>query len=680
MNKFLPSAEIINDLLAENWELRWRVFEAFYRTQLFLQDFSRSSQEYRQARELCREMANRLNGPSDINLHLVLSAAWFLGGTHFVLLILEKLGVDNPVAGDEETRKQKKPLNANHPGVGLFSYFHSLITRGKALDAAPATAIRIFPPAEAFRLITEIPEDEPRREAIRIFRQYHPESFFNRQLLSTPGHLAECPELIAFIAPPISEAEREIVTATAERLLASPDTRLVGLGLEAVGRLTLRNCRDRVTAHLPDPAAFEALTRMGDRKSCEKLLKEASSWRRGRRLQALGRLRAGLWNPAVREALREKVRKGNSEEKELALRSLTAAPDPDTIGFLLDEIVRCREWKVRKWLLKALASLPARAFTDASDSRDYADELLEFCEDIRLYPEITAAVARLPFSLHWANFLLTRINLPVQQAHYREIALCLATFADRPEIHRHLTGLLPEVDWVFSYRLLTRLAPHFNGQTIPILIKLLQDREEGRGLTIRERLTLGQNPEKFTDALAEFFVRQPAVANDFVITLTHRITTGTLPSPEELFATFTHQSAELFELVFDQKPGRLTAANCNLPRLVAWHLLSAIEVDGNDCFALVVHRTRRYEGFFRQRIIAVINRLLDHENELQDIDSLPVLQQVIDFIRGRPEFDTLRQRLLERITRITSHCRELKVFSEASQTRDLIVFKIRKLT
>ncbi|MCD6532954.1 MAG: hypothetical protein J7L25_02600, partial [Deltaproteobacteria bacterium] len=59
--------------------------------------------------------------------------------------------------------------------------------------------------------------------------------------------------------------------------------------------------------------------------------------------------------------------------------------------------------------------------------------------------------------------------------------------------------------------------------------------------------------------------------------------------------------------------------------------------------------------------------------------SLPTLNKIIDFIRGQDHYDELRQKILDRIVRITRNTRELKVFNEASQTRELRIFKVKKL-
>ncbi|NPA24806.1 MAG: hypothetical protein GXO34_03145, partial [Deltaproteobacteria bacterium] len=299
--QLIPQSDIINDLLAENWELRWRVFETFYRTQLILRDFSRSSREYRQARDLCREMADRLNGASDVNLHLILTAAWFLGRSHFLLLVLEKLGVDDPETDNLETLHQKKPLTANQPETTFFDYFHSLLKRGKAVDVATRVAVRIFPAEEAFRLIIAIPASEPRQAGVRLFRECHPDKFFNQFLLADNlSRLRQMPELLDFIAPPLTPEEISEIENLVRELLV-PGAAGLDFALRAVERLQLKSCREALEALGDHPPALVIRTRLGETEICHRLLKEARSWRKKKRIAALARLGGCLSLPEVRE-------------------------------------------------------------------------------------------------------------------------------------------------------------------------------------------------------------------------------------------------------------------------------------------------------------------------------------------------------------------------------------------
>ncbi len=672
--QLIPHSDIIDDLLAENWELRWRVFETFYRTQLILRDFSRSSREYRQARDLCREMAGRLNGASDVNLHLILTAAWLLGRNHFLLLVLEKLGVDDPETDSPETARQKKTLTTNQPEATFFDYFHSLLKRGKAVDVATRVAVRIFPAEEAFRLITAIPATEPRQAGIRLFRKYHPDKFFNQLLLADNlARLRQMPELLDFITLPLApEESSEIENLVGELLVSSGND--LDFALRAVERLQLENCRKALKTLGDHPSVLKTRARLGEKEICLRLLQEARSWRRKKRIAALARLDGCQSLPEVRKLLGERFRRGRGEEREQALRVLAAAPGPETLGIILARLNESSDNRERKQLLQALAASDWPACSDL----DPAGQLASLAEDIELYPFLTQALARFDFSEQWLA-IMRRISSPVLKPHHQEIALYMCRFACRDDIRRHLLNLVNDIDWSFSFRLLNLLAPFLRGGDIPVLLKLLEDREERRELTIKERLTKGRDLEELPEALAEFFQHHPEIARLLLEELVARLTSGSLQSSDEIFAALRREPAELAELIFGAAAEDLGATDCSLPRLLAWHLLSAIEVDGSNCFALVVHRTRRYSGFFRHRITAVINDLVGRTSELHDTDSLPILQQIIDFIRGRPGYDELREKVLQRIALVTRHSRELKVFSEATQTRELIIFKVKKL-
>ena len=201
-------------------------------------------------------------------------------------------------------------------------------------------------------------------------------------------------------------------------------------------------------------------------------------------------------------------------------------------------------------------------------------------------------------------------------------------------------------------------------------------------MTIKERLTKGQDLEKIDDALAEFLEQYPEIANLITKKIITRVITAQIPPFSELSDILKQQPAELIELMLSSSHANNPEEDADprdFPLLLTMHLLSEIKVDGSDCFALVVHRTRRYSGFFRETIIAILNRMLDTTGELDDAASLPLLNQIIDAIRGQPHFTELRDRTLKRINRITRNSRELLVFNEASQTRELRIFKVRKI-
>ncbi|MCD6269548.1 MAG: hypothetical protein J7J71_05370, partial [Deltaproteobacteria bacterium] len=314
-------------------------------------------------------------------------------------------------------------------------------------------------------------------------------------------------------------------------------------------------------------------------------------------------------------------------------------------------------------------------------TRMIANSLSQWSEKIELYPQILHALAALDFSDKWAD-ILQGSKSPVLEPHHREIALFMCRYANRYEIRRKLLSLIKDIDWGFSYRMLNLISNQFKSSDINFLLALLKERSEKRELTIKERLTKGQDLKKVDDALAEFLEQHPEIVNLVLKNIIVRVITAKIPTFHNLSKILQQQPAELIELMLSSSHAntdKLEADPRDFPLFLTMHLLSEIEVDGSDCFALVVHRTRCYSGFFREAIIAIINRLLDTEGELDNTTSLPFLAQIIDAIRGHIHFSTLRDRILKRINHITRNSRELLVFNEASQTRELRILKVRKI-
>jgi hypothetical protein len=679
MRPLIPTPEIIDDLLAENWELRWRVFESFYRARLLLKDFSRSSQEYKQARGLCLGMARRLNGASDVNLHLVLAAAWLLGDNHFLLLALENLGVDDPERDNPITRSVKRPLHGNHPEASFFACFKSLIERGIAIDAAGRTAVRIFPPESALELVASIPESEARNEALVRLREEHPAFYANSRLLHGEGksRLQQQPELLTFIGPPLEEEEKKFLEPLLADWLRTAAEPATSWALRALRRLELDPgpLQSQLAALADHPELLALQAQRGNREAQERLLKEARAWRRGKRLAALERL-VGARQPEIIALFSERLQKGSPEEQQLSRAGLVAAGTREAVAALLERATECRNPQEQKVVLAALAQ--TQVARPELRPADYSARLAALAEQNELYPELAQALENTPPGPAWEE-KLTGLKSPVIEPARQEIAVLLAGAANRPQIREQLSRLLRDLDWGFSYRLLNRLAPHFGAREIPLLLQLLAEREERRELTVKERLTKGRDLEQLPEALAEFFLQRPDIAARMVRRLVVEIIAGRPPQPQRLLEELKQQPPALAALVLGGEPDKIGPAGASLPRMLAWKMLSAIEVDGSDVFALVVHRTRHYGGFFRMRISEVIGRIIENDPELQNPDGLPLLEKIIDFIRGQPEHQALREKLLDRRQQVIRRCRELQVFSEASQTRDLQVFKIRKL-
>jgi len=673
MRDLIPSSAIIDDLLAENWELRWQVLKILQQTQLILKDYAHSSQEYKKALSLCREMAGRLNGASDVNLHLVLAAAWFLGGSHFLLAALETIGVDDPETHNQEIIKLKKPLSGNYSEASFFDYFHSLLSRNQAVDAATATAIRIFPPELTLQLIQSIPEPEIQRNALIQFKKQYPKTFFNDLLLQDGGiQVKEKPELLEFIGTPLADDFKSEIESLVANLLTT-NSPAIEIAVQAAGRLQLQGCKPHLKQLINElPTAAGALARLKDPSGCQKLIETGKSWRWKKREAALPEL---AWCPTtnVIKLLQKRALQGKLEERRLALKALSEMRTSESLQALHNLLIKTNKEKELKLILQTLAG-PAWP----GENRITADLLSQWSDQIALYPEILHALAALNYSDKWAK-ILQQTKSPVLQPHYREVALFMCRYADRYDIRRQLLTLINDIDWSFSYRLLNLLAPQFKSSDITILLDLLKDRDEKRALTIKERLTKGQDLENMFAALAEFFQQHPEVADLTIRKIVTLASTGSAPTQARLFDSLMQQPTELVELILNQSESQKSSDPRDFYLLLTLHLLAEIKVDGSDCFAIVVHRTRRYSGFYRETIITIIERLLETDGELDDTNSLTPLNQIINAIRGQPYFSELRQRILKRINRITRNSHELIVFNEASQTRELRILKVKKL-
>ncbi|MCK5681949.1 HEAT repeat domain-containing protein [bacterium] len=673
MRELVPSPDIIDDLLAENWELRWRVLNLLQQTQVILQNYARSSREYKQAQTLCLKMAGRLNGASDINLHLILAAAWFLGGSHFLLLALEKIGVDDPEGNHSEINKLKKPLSGNHPEASFFNYFHSLLSRNQAVDAATATAIRIFPPELTLNLLLSIPEPDTRLSALTQFKKQYPDTFFNDLLLKDDFALVKKrPELLDLIGLPIEPDLKTQIDEFVTNLLttSSPTTEAAA---RAAGRLQLSGCKANLISLIDEiPAAAGALARLQDTNGYQKLLQAGKSWRRKKRAAALEDL-AWCQTAEAIELLQKRALQGNLEERQKALAALGHMRTPEALQALYRIMAKTDKEKELHSVFHALAGPKW-----PGENRTIADSLSQWSEKIELYPQILQALAALGDSDKWVE-ILKKTSSPVLKPHYRELALFMCRHADRYEIRHHILTLINDIDWSFSYRLLNLISPQLKSSDIGTLLDLLKDRDEKRKLTIKERLTKGQDLEKMSAALAEFFQQHPEISNLTIKKMVTHAIMATAPSQTELFTSLQQQPTELVKLMLSPGNSQSTSDPRDFPLLLTMHLLSEIEVDGSDCFALVVHRTRRYSGFFREAITAIFDRLLETEGELDQTENLPILNQIIYSIRGQSHFSSLRDKVLKRISQITRNSRELLVFNEASQTRELRILKVRKL-
>ncbi len=246
MKQNLHNPEIINNLLTENWQLRWQALEIFHRIRISIRNHAQSSREHREFLRLGKKLAAHLNEPSDRNLHLIMTAAYFLGGNRFIFLIFPHLGIDDSDDFYPALSKLKKALINEEPDLSFFDYFHALFSSSKAIERttaiAAALAIRVFSAEKTLQLLIDIPHPESRSAAFDLFQETYPESFFNDYLFVDGLEiLTKQPELLRFIAPPLTADQAQGCTIAANFLLAdSPNNRTTAI--RAIGRLKLDQC------------------------------------------------------------------------------------------------------------------------------------------------------------------------------------------------------------------------------------------------------------------------------------------------------------------------------------------------------------------------------------------------------------------------------------------------------
>ncbi|MCK5916149.1 MAG: hypothetical protein KAG92_08415, partial [Deltaproteobacteria bacterium] len=166
MKTVIPAPEIIDDLLTENWELRWQVLEIFYRVQSGVRNHARTSKERQEVSRLGKKLSSTLNGPNDRNLQLIMTAAYFLGNNDFIFKIFSHLGVDDDDDFYPGLSKIKRELNKIGGKLDFFDYFLALISSQTGVERTTAIAttlaINLFSPEKALELIITTPSPEVR--------------------------------------------------------------------------------------------------------------------------------------------------------------------------------------------------------------------------------------------------------------------------------------------------------------------------------------------------------------------------------------------------------------------------------------------------------------------------------------------------------------------------------------
>ncbi len=677
MKQNLPNPEIINELLTENWQLRWQVLEIFHRVRVKIRNHAQFSSEQQELLRLGKKLATCLNGASDRNLHLIMTAAYFLGGNHFLFLVFQHLGIDDSDDFYPAIANLKKNLSSEVSDLTFFDYFHSLLKSIKAVESttaiAAAIAIRIFSPEKALRLLIAIPHPEARTAAFDLFAEAHPNLFFNDYLLANQLELLHRqPELLRFISLPLT-LEQNKACRTLVNSLFNDSSDNQNCAIRAIGRLKLDQCRPLL--HQLEENNLEAASAyalLGNECGCDKLLRAGKSWQRKKRCAALPAL-AFCNSLEALTILKNRIAKGDQDERRRALCALGRNRHPEALPSLITIFAQKNRDRGERRLILTLLGQHPKAAPDPKT----ANLLAQWHNESNLYPEILEALAIFGYGDKW-EMIIAELKTPVLLPHQQKIALFMSRFAERPPIKKKLLELLPDIDWTFSFRLLTLLQPHFNGEDLTILLDLLQEHVDPRALTIQERLTKGCDLPNFNDSLCEFFNSNPVQADEALSRFIIGLMEGSLPTNSELADRFQQQSPELKKLLLGT--GELSAdlPEAGLPLLHIRQILSEITFDGSNCLAAIINRTRKYGGFFQSVINTTISAIIDHDQNLQSPKALPDLQAIINFLRRRPGYAELRKKVLHQIAKTTRKAKDLRIYPGTSQDRDLRILKIKR--
>lgn len=679
MKQKIPLPEIIEDLLTENWQFRWQALEIFDQVRAEFYNHNHNSLEKKAILRLGRKLCNSLNGPNDHNLYLVLTAAFFLGGKQFLLLIFKHLGVDDAHEFYPTVTKIKKKLITNQKSHTFYDYFQVLLSSNNAIESTTAVAatiaIRLFPPDQAFSLIISIPQSGPRRIALDLFQETYPEIFFNDLLLTQPPQiLTEQPELLSFIGPPLT-ADQAATCANLITSVFNPIEAHHKTAIAAIGRLKLNHCRELISKqNQKSPEINTTLAQIGEYSGCKKLLSAANSWRQSTRIAALPGLGFCHSLEAI-EVLKKRYSKGNRKERELVISALRQNHHPQAYPTLIEFLGQKAAPVERRAILKAISHHP-----DASPNPFIANLLAQWHRQKELYPELLETLKRVGYSDKWEEITLDlhpKRLAPEQQ----QVVFFMARFCNQKNIRNKLFSLLNSVDWSFSFQLLNLLQPSLKAEDMCFLLHLLQEIESARELTIQELLSQGDNPENFHDALCEHLNLNLKQSHKLLANFCAQLVTGNLPSKTELARQFQQQPQDLKKLISEATDFSSPVPEPGLPLLHFLQLLSETNLyDDFDSNSLItiVNRTRKYRGYFRELISFSISRIIDSDPDLLKTDALPDLYAVIDFIRQRSDYDQLRHKILIHIARITRHAKDLAIYINAAQDRDLLIIKIKR--
>ena len=681
MQTRIPAPDILNDLISPNWRLRWQVLEHFHRLKEKFKNHSDKTPEQRALNRLGIQLAHLLNGPEDHNLHLILCAANFLGGTPFLLRVFQALGIDDSETFYPGSHQIRSNCCKSVPTISLLDYFHFLFLSHPGSESTNAAAarvvVRVFPAIQALSLLLEIRTPETRLQAFLELARKSPDYDFNSFILTPPEEISRLPELLWLVTPPLEPVDRASCL-TAAHLLAktgSPGSRLIVC--QAAQRLGLSELLP-LLKHFDSPRfpALIARSRLGDSEAQQELAASSASWRSAKRIRALPGL-AYISTPLALQILAQSAKRTGSNEQRISFATLGHNPHPKAFTTLHRHLLQSQTPDQRRYLLSVMAQHPS-----AGRNPTLAHQIAEWYDEPRLYPEILQALKVFGDGLELQE-ISSHLKSPLIPLHLQELAVFMAHHCSDDSTLTVLRKLLFDPDWSFSYRLLVTLSPRLQETDFDLLLDLLRHYEENPDLSLSQRLiSARRHLTQFSQALAEFLNQEPEQAQELLRTFIGHLSQDCLPNPESLKQKFRQRPEELQKILLDCNDPASIDFSLWLPRLYFQELLEQTGRPDGNCLVLLVNRTHRYNGFLRQKICQQLSQILEQISKRQTSSALPGLFRLLDFIRQRsePDYESLRNLLLSTISYIQTHARELKIIQPSSRQRDLKIISQRHKT
>jgi hypothetical protein len=672
----IPTPEIIDDLLIDNWELRWQVLDIFYQVRTKIKNFTKPSPYHRSLAKLCNQTINTLQSENDLNLHLIILAVYLLDGLEGIFQLLDKLDIANiPKDTALLLPIREKILSENYDHT-FFDYFLSLFKEGVYWDSTVVLSLKIFEAEELLELFCSSNSKESQTLAFKQLQQEFPLSDFNKALTANNLQLInKKPQSLTFLQLPLEPAVFKQVESMALTNLNNHE--YLETTLEACAKLKLSAAIPQIAELLTDQnlhfAATAALGKLGSIIALLPLLSAGHSFFGGRKMEA-AKLLGNYQDQQAIDCLKKLSASHNKKVREIALNSLVCTGQIKALTILIDHLIKAPA-KEKKTIL---ANIAHKHWPDVPEK--LVEKIIPLTGDPALIPEIFKAIKSIGHG-HLLLPQLKKLGVPLKTEHHKAFCLFLARYADIPAIKDALLPHLQHPDWGFSYQLLYGLQDHFTIGDFPTLFALLQLRESYKPLTIKERLEMGKGEDDFIPAMCNYLNLHPQVAHQLLFSLNNHLLTGKLPiKKRELEEIFSGHAVGLKQLVVEHPFEHKEISPEGLYVLLLFCVyLDKITVDGVSCFAIIVNKTRKYSGFFSETIWSIILKILQSERTSTDTALLPYLDQLLKILRGRKEVDKLRVIALTIKKRIFTSSRDLTVFVESNRYRDLQIFKVKKL-